>query len=222
MELVAQRVEVVGAHGPLLLPTSLRVREERVLLVTGDPNSGRTALALTLSGRLRPTRGTVRLDGSADTSALRRQVSVVDAPEITEPEGTVSVRDIVAEGLSLAGRRSGRRRVRSWLAEHDLDGHAADRFENLAGLTRTGLLLDLACESRATRILVLDCPDRHGGDPMGWYSLAARQAEQGRAVIALCDPHSAERIGVEPARVGADNPHLTETETSTQDITEDA
>ncbi|SDY98600.1 hypothetical protein SAMN05216215_104171 [Saccharopolyspora shandongensis] len=208
MEIVATGVEVIGAHGTLLAPTSLRARTGQVLLVAGDPNSGRTALALALSGRLRPTRGAVRLDGAIDATALRRSVAVVDAPQITEPDDALAVRDVVAEGLSLAGRRSGRRRVRDWLSARDWlpEGAGEQRFEHLAGYERTRLLTELACEGRATKALVLDCPDRHGGDPAGWYSLAARQAERGLAVIALCSPHSADKLGISPARVGADNP----------------
>jgi ABC-type multidrug transport system ATPase subunit len=222
VELVAEGVEVIGSHGPLLQPTSLRAREGRVLVVSGDPNSGRTALALVLAGRLHPSKGTVRWNGSERASALRRSVGVVDAPEITEPEGSVSVRDVVAEGLSLASRWSGRRRVRTWLDDHDFAGHVGERFENLDGLTRTRLLLELSAENRATQVLVLDCPDRHGGDPRGWYELAQRQAERGKAVVALCDPHSAEKLDPAHAHVSSQNQHLTDADLTAQDTTEDA
>lgn len=205
MEIVAEGVEVIGAHGPLLAPTSLRMRDGRLRLVTGEPNAGHTALALVLSGRLRPTRGTVRLDGAADAGALRRAVAVVDAPEITEPDGAVSVRDVAAEGLSLARRRSGRRRTRAWLSEHELGDCADERFENLVPAQRTRLLVELACEGRSTKALVLDQPDRHGGDPAAWYALAARQAARGMAVAVLCSPHSADQLGVPRARIGADD-----------------
>jgi len=213
VEIVATGVEVIGAHGPLLASTSLRARSGQVLLVTGDPNSGRTALALALSGRLRPSRGTVRLDGAADANALRRSVAVVDAPQISEPDGALLVRDVVAEGLSLAGRGSGRRNVREWLSTCAAAGE--ERFENLAGFERTRLLVELGCAARSTKALVLDCPDRHGGDPTGWYSLATRRAEGGMAVVVLCSPHSAGQLGVTPARIGANN-----LETSTLDSAE--
>lgn len=219
MEIVADSVEVTGTHGRLLAPTSLRVRDGQVLLVTGDPNSGRTAFALALSGRLHPTRGTVRLDGSINPNALRRTVSVIDAPNVSEPDGAITARDVVTEGLSIAGRRSGRRRVRSWITDHELDEHAGERFENLPPSRRTQLLVELATEARGVRALVLDCPDRHGGEPAGWYPIARREADRGRAVIALCSPHTAEKLGVEPARIGADNHEL---DSSTMDHAEGA
>ncbi|WP_460962751.1 hypothetical protein [Parasphingorhabdus pacifica] len=219
MEIVADSVEVIGTHGTLLVPTSLHARSGEAILVTGNPNSGRTAFALALSGRLRPTRGTVRLDGSSDLAALRRRVAVVDAPAVSEPDGAITVRDAVAEGLSIAGRRSGRRKVRSWLHERELDERANERFERLPPPSRLRLLMDLAVEARGVEALVLDCPDRHGGDPAHWYALARREADRGRAVIVLCSEHSAQKLDIDPVRIGADG---TEPDPSTTDQAEGA
>ncbi|MGW3468682.1 hypothetical protein ACWDKQ_09450 [Saccharopolyspora sp. NPDC000995] len=159
----------------------------------------------------------MRLDGAIDATALRRSVAVVDAPDITGPDGALVLRGVVAEGLTLAGRRCGRRHVRDWLSARNWlpEGASEERFENLAGFERTRLLSELACEARAVKALVLDCPDRHGGDSTGWYSIALRHAERGLAVVALCAPHSADKLGVSPAKVGANNP-----EPSTSDFTE--
>lgn len=205
MEIAAEGVEVRGPHSPLLAPTSLRARDGCPLLVAGNPNSGRTALALTLAGRLRPTHGTVRLNGTHDPRALRRAVAIVDAADITEPNDAVPVRDVVAEGLSLAGRKSRRRAVRDWLAERGLSSYRQERFENLPARERTQVLTDLACASASTCALVFDCPDRHGDEPANWFALARQHAERGMAVIVLCAPHSAEQLAVPAARVGVDN-----------------
>ncbi|MFR9730089.1 ATP-binding cassette domain-containing protein [Saccharopolyspora sp. MS10] len=205
MEIRAEQVEVTGAHSTLLRPTSLAVSGGELLVVAGDPGTGHTALALALSGRLKPSRGRVLVDGAEDARALRHRVSLVDAPEITEPEPSVPVAAAVAEGLSLAGRRSGRRAVRSWLAARDLDGHAATRVENLPAPERLRLLVDLACADRRVAALVLDTPDRHGGDPHVWYELARRESRRERAVLVLCSPHSADRLDVPRAELGADN-----------------
>ncbi|QUH00627.1 hypothetical protein HUO13_07165 [Saccharopolyspora erythraea] len=204
MEIVAEGVEVTGAHGPLLQRTSLRVHGGQLLLVAGDSEIARTALALTVAGRLAPTAGTVRLDGAITPSGLREAVAVVDAPDVTEPEPTVSVRTVVAEGLSFAGLGSRRSRVRTWLAAHDADQHERERFENLPALVRTRLLVDLS-RAAGPRALVLDSPDRHGGDPAGWYSLARRQAERGIAVVVACSTHSALRLQAPHALIGEDN-----------------
>ena len=199
MEIVAEDVEVAGAHGPLLRATSLRAATGQAQLVAGTPGPGLTALALVLSGRLRPSAGSVLLDGADDPRALRRRVAVVDAPEVTSPEGSVRVRDVVAEGLSIAGRRSGARAVREWLRRAELDDQAGERFENLAPPARTRLLVDLAVEPPRVDALVLDSPDRHGGAPQDWHALARREADRGLAVIALCEPFALQALSPQPS-----------------------
>lgn len=205
MHIVASNVAVTGTSGRMLAPTSLEVSSGELLVVTGDPNDGHTALALVLSGRMRPDEGSIRLDDNGKPARLRREIAVVDAPEITEPDDVVPVRDVVAEGLSLAGYRSGRRAVRNWLRRRELADRATDRFEHLNHAERTRLLLDLASSPRTTSALVLDQPDRHGTDLTAWHPAAAEHAANGMAVIVLCAPHSAERLDVPTARIGADN-----------------
>lgn len=205
VELAAEGAGVTGAHGSLLRPTSLRVRSGETLVVAGDPKSGCTALALVLSGRLRPDQGRVLLNGASDPAEVRRRVTVVDAPDVTEPDEALKVRDVVAEGLSLAGQSSRRSAVRSWLEEHDEQQHAAERFENLPAANRTRLLLALATTRDDTAVLILDSPDRHGGDPSAWFAAARREAERGYAVIVLCDPRSASQLGIDTVLVGHNN-----------------
>ncbi|WP_258175355.1 hypothetical protein [Actinopolyspora mortivallis] len=191
-----------GPHGPLLEPTSLRARSGELLLVTGPPRSGRTALALVLSGRLRPDRGTVLRNGRRNPARLRETVSVIDAPGITEPEGALELTEIVGEGLSLAGRRCGRKAVRRWITGRGLDEWAHTRFEQLPPRIRTRVLLDLGRAPRGTEALVLDCPDRHGDDPLNWYPAAREAAEHGYAVVVVCSPHSADDLNAPTVRIG--------------------
>ncbi|WP_017974413.1 ATP-binding cassette domain-containing protein [Actinopolyspora halophila] len=214
MEIVATGVEVAGPHGPLLDPTSLHIRSGELLLVAGPPGSGRTALALALSGRLRPDSGTVLRNGHACPSRLRRATAVVDSAGITEPEGSVELSEAVAEGLGLGGRPFGRRAVRRWLSEHGLHRSARKRFEQLAPECRTRVLLDLARVARGTEALLLDCPDRHGGDPLSWYTAAREAATHGYAVVALCAPQTARELNVRPLRIGSDQVPGTEQPTS--------
>ncbi|SDK10854.1 hypothetical protein SAMN04487820_104275 [Actinopolyspora mzabensis] len=205
MEIVAAGAGVTGPHGTLLEPTSLRASSGELRLVSGPPRSGRTALALLLAGRLRPDSGTVLRNGRRAPAELRGTVAVVDAPGVTEPEGSVELREVVAEGLGIAGRRFGGQAVRDWLAERGLRQQANLRFERVPPHCRTRLLLDLAREARGVEALVLDCPDRHGGEAISWYGAAQEAASQGYAVVALCSPHTAIELDHIPARIGTDN-----------------
>ncbi|SDP94844.1 hypothetical protein SAMN04487905_11686 [Actinopolyspora xinjiangensis] len=212
---------VTGPHGTLLEPTSLRARSGELLLATGPPRSGRTALALLLAGRLRPGTGTVLRNGKRDPTELRRTVAVVDAPGITEPEGSIELREVIAEGLGIAGRPFGARAVRTWLAERGLRQQAGVRFEQLAPHYRTWVLLDLARARREVETLVLDCPDRHGGEASRWHAVAREAANHGYAVVALCSPHTAVELGEVPARIGEHNgvsPPEEQAETTTPSV----
>lgn len=202
MEIQAERVAVDGPHGPLLRPTSLLVSSGQVLLATGEGGSGHTALGLVLTGRMKPSHGRVLIDGTPDIRLQRRKLAIVDAPGVTEPEDALSVRRTVAEGLALAGRRSGRRQVRTFLTEHGAVQHAEDRWESLAAKHRIPITAALATARSGVEGIVLDTPDRHGGPPIDWYSLARRYTEGGLAVLVLCSPHSARQLGVRPALIG--------------------
>lgn len=53
----ARNLHLAGKRGPVYGPIDLTVRTGELLLVTGPAGSGRTALLLTLAGRLRPSPG---------------------------------------------------------------------------------------------------------------------------------------------------------------------
>ncbi|MCP2164574.1 ATP-binding cassette domain-containing protein [Goodfellowiella coeruleoviolacea] len=202
MDIHAKGVGVTGSHGPLLQPTSLRVRSGQLAVVAGEPGTGHTPLALVLAGRLRPNTGTVWLDGRVDAAALRRGVALVDAPEVNAPEEGLSLADVVAEELTVAGARAGRRAVRQWLDEHDVDQPGSIRFADVPARTRTRLLVELAAARPGVGALLIDSPDRHGDDPHQWWSLAESWAERGFAVVVLCTTSSARLLGVTAARLG--------------------
>jgi ABC-type hemin transport system ATPase subunit len=202
VDIQAERVGVDGPHGPLLKPTSLRVRPGELVLVAGEPGTGHTALGLVLSGRMRPSTGTVRLDGRSAGAALRKQVALVDAPEVSEPEEALTLVAVVGEELAMARRPSSRKAVLEWLSEHDASEHASDRFEHVPPTVRCRLLLELAATRPGVRALILDRPDRYHPEPRQWWELARRQVTPERSVVVLCSTTSASLLDVPAARLG--------------------
>lgn len=167
--LSVQQLSVNGRRDPLLSATSLHAARGRLVLVTGARQEQRTALALTLSGRMKPSGGSVEWDGSARIKHLRAASAVVDSPGVNEPEQHLSVRDLVTEDLALIPRRyRGALFSNPWLK--------VNRFEDIAGLwaeqldasRRVGLLTALALANPNTDLLVVDSPDRHSGRPTDW------------------------------------------------------
>ena len=205
MEIRAERVGVNGPHGPLLPPTSLRVRDGRITLVTGEPGPGHTTLALALAGRIRPSLGSVTLDGAAGLAALREHVALVDAPDVNEPEDGLKLADAIAEELANAGLPANRKAVHHWLRKQDAVDHAGERVEHVPAEVRTRLLAEVAGSRPGTRALMIVTPDRHTSDPAAWWPEAVRQAERGLAVAVLCSPASANALAVPAARLGYDD-----------------
>ncbi|GAA2661134.1 MULTISPECIES: hypothetical protein [Actinosynnema] len=208
MRINARRVGVTGAHGPLLRPTSLAITPGEPLLVAGDPGDGHTALALVVSGRMKPSTGEV----DVPARELRARVALVDSPDVTSPEPGLSLAAVVGEELAVNRKPSGRKAVHDWLAAQHADHWAAARFENVPAAVRCALLLELAAERPGVDTLVLDSPDRHHPDPAAWWALARERATPERSVVVLCTTASAALLGVPAARLGADNSPQTQSE----------
>jgi len=203
VQITLSGVRVEGRRDPMLEATDLAWSTGECLLVAGEPGHGHTALALVATGRFVPSSGTVRLDGAAVApSALRARTAVVDVPGISEPDDALSLADVVAEGLALAGRRSLPRDVTRWLEERSLAEDRGRRVDQLPGVVRTAVLAALATEDPDVRFVVLTLPDRHGGEPSGWWETARTLAASGLGVLVQCTRSSARDLGVDlpPAR----------------------
>lgn len=184
--LCAQRLSVKGRRSDLLPPTSLQLARGELLLVTGDRQDQRTALALVLSGRMKSDGGTFSWDGSAGIRPLRRASALVDSPGVNEPEQHLSVSDLVTEDLALIPRRyRGALLSKPWLKVNRFEDVAGMWTEQLPPARRTELLTALALANPGTDLLVVDSPDRHGTDSAGWLPRLMELANDGGRPLAV-------------------------------------
>jgi hypothetical protein len=184
--LCARQLSVKGRRLDLLPPTSLQVARGELLLVTGDRQDQRTALALVLSGRMKPDGGTASWDGSAGVRPLRRASALVDSPGVNEPEQHLSVADLVTEDLALIPRRyRGALLSKPWLKVNRFEDVAGMWTEQLPPARRTQLLTALALADPGTDLLVVDSPDRHGGDSAHWLPRLTELAYDGGRPLAV-------------------------------------
>ncbi|MBG0740091.1 ABC transporter ATP-binding protein [Paeniglutamicibacter antarcticus] len=175
--LSASKLHVQGRHRDLLPATSLAPQRGTLLLVQGDGQDRRTALALTLTGRMRPTSGSVHWGHEEGIAHLRRHSALIDAPDVNEPEQHLSVQDLTAEDLALVpGKFRDRTRPAAWLAKHGHADIAAKWVDELAPEPRLKLLTDLALANADVDVLVVDSPDRHSADPQDWLPFLQRLA----------------------------------------------
>ncbi|MBO0898046.1 ABC transporter ATP-binding protein [Arthrobacter sunyaminii] len=167
--LTAETLYVQGRHSDLLAPTSLVAAPGDVLLVQADDASSRTALALTLSGRMKPTSGSLHWNGDRHVGHLRRRSALVDSPEVNEPELHLRVKDLVAEDLALIPRAERPKTSPArWLEDLGFSNSSGLWMEQVPASDRIRLLTALALSDSRIDQLVLDSPDRHQGDPGAW------------------------------------------------------
>lgn len=167
--LSAQQLQIDGRRDDLLPPTSLEARRGELLLVSGDGQDQRTALALALSGRMKPSKGLLSWDNSTKTKKVRAASSLIDAPGVNEPEQHLSVRDLVTEDLALIPRRyRGALLSKPWLKVNRFEDIAGLWIEQLPAHRRLELLTALALADPALDLLVLDTPDRHSANTADW------------------------------------------------------
>ena len=79
--LIAHGIGVVGEEGPVFGPLDLELPDKKLVFLSGRDGSGRTALALALSGRMRLSTGTLEVCGHKKQKHIRESVAIagVDA-----------------------------------------------------------------------------------------------------------------------------------------------
>lgn len=154
---------------PVLHETTLTLEPGRVLGVLGPNGAGKTTLLRLLYRFLRPTTGTVRIDGadiwSASARATAQQVAAVLQEQPTD--FAMTVREIVSLGRTphRAGFGGGdgvrdARVIGDALERMDLQGFAQRRLGTLSGGERQRVMVARAL-AQEPRLLVLDEPTNH-------------------------------------------------------------
>ncbi|MFP3466682.1 hypothetical protein [Leifsonia sp. SIMBA_070] len=182
------------AKGAALPATSAAFETGRASLARAETEQRPTVLGLIASGRMRPDSGAVTIDGATDFGAMRRRIALIDAPDVSEPAADVTVSGIVAEELMFAGRASHPIAVRRCLRDLGASDHARQTIGTVPPIVRIRLLAELALLRKGVEALVLVSPDRHGGDPVEWWTFARELAGRGIAVLVVAGDASAAAI----------------------------
>ncbi|MFS0713459.1 hypothetical protein ABC195_06215 [Microbacterium sp. 2P01SA-2] len=174
-----------GRKDLALPPTSLTFRTGRATLAIAETEQRPTVLGLIASGRMRPDGGTVLLDGARASRTLRHKTALIDAPDVSDPPPNISTVGVVSEELMFAGRLADPISARRWLDEHDLRSYSRVPIGDVPATDRIRMLLELAVLRPGVEGIVLVSPDRHGGDPHAWWTLAREFAGRGQAVLVI-------------------------------------
>ncbi|WP_437582940.1 hypothetical protein ACSAGD_11745 [Paramicrobacterium sp. CJ85] len=183
-----------GKSAEVLPATSVTLQSEHATFVRAETEQRPTVLGLIASGRMKPTEGTVTIDGEDSPKRLRRAVALIDAPDISDPAPNVPVWRVVSEELMFAGLPSHPLAVRDALDELHLTAVRRRDMSQLESTDRVRMLLELASRRPGVEALVLVSPDRHGGDPAEWWHVCRRFAARGFAVLVIAGYSSAAAI----------------------------
>lgn len=170
--------------GESLPPVSTSFESGTVTRVVVETEQRPTVLGLIATGRMRPSAGTVLIDGNEDRRKLRRSVALVDAPGVSEPDPDVTLGGAISEELMFAGGNSDAVSARMWARNMNVRDATNTPLIAIEPEERIRVLLELAA-IRGVDGLVLVSPDRHGGDPEKWWKITNLMARRGLAVLVI-------------------------------------
>lgn len=94
--ITASKLGVDGEHGPLFADVDLEIGEG-LHAIQMPGGWGQTALLLTLSGRLKPSHGSVAVCGAERPQDIRKHCAIAAFPDIDDLEDAVTVATVVDE-----------------------------------------------------------------------------------------------------------------------------
>ncbi|WP_426721744.1 ATP-binding cassette domain-containing protein [Corynebacterium auriscanis] len=97
---VAQDLSLIGDEGRVFGPLNCTIPAGGLTNLTGAGGSGRTALALVLAGRMKPTGGELTVVGETKRARIQKRVAVAGIEQIDLLERSVTVRDVLNENRS--------------------------------------------------------------------------------------------------------------------------
>ncbi|WP_375424698.1 ATP-binding cassette domain-containing protein [uncultured Friedmanniella sp.] len=103
---VAEGLSLATQAGPVFADLTFTVPRSRLSVVVGPSGSGRSALLLALSGRMRGLSGSLRLGQHAATTRprdLRRRTAIARVATLVGPEGQLTVGESMVERALIDG-----------------------------------------------------------------------------------------------------------------------
>lgn len=183
-------------RGPVYGPIDLAIAPGEIAMLVGPTGSGKTALLLTLTGRMRPSAGTLRVagvDARRRTSVVRARTALGIFPGLSELPDALTVRETVRAEFAMHGRTATPARIAATLSAVDLEVSDATKVGDLSAGELAILGIALALVPEPTIIAVDDfdlglTPSEHAAV----FAVLRSAADRGVTVIGSCvDPRAA-------------------------------
>ncbi|CAN3130718.1 ATP-binding cassette domain-containing protein [Mycobacterium sp. smrl_JER01] len=97
--IVARTITLRGPWGPVYGPVDLEIEAGGVTILVCPPGSGRTALLMTLAGRMRPDSGSLSVFGRTRVREIFAHAALAAIESLDDVAESVTVRDLITEQL---------------------------------------------------------------------------------------------------------------------------
>lgn len=97
--IVAKAISVAGPWGPVYGPLTLEIPRGGLTVLLAPPGAGRTALLMTLAGRMKPMGGSLEVLGETNVHNIFRDSVLAGVEELDAVYESVTVRDLLTEKL---------------------------------------------------------------------------------------------------------------------------
>ncbi|MCV7134784.1 hypothetical protein H7J06_17495 [Mycobacterium hodleri] len=97
--IVAKAISVAGPWGPVYGPVTLEIPRGGLTVLLAPPGAGRTALLMTLAGRMKPMGGSLEVMGETNVRTIFRGSVLAGVEELDAVYESVTVRDLLTEKL---------------------------------------------------------------------------------------------------------------------------
>src|SRR5690625_1146114 len=158
----AEGLTLTTREGPVYTDVDLTARPGTLTVFQADSGGGRSALLLSLTGRMRPTAGSLHVDGFTlpkQARKVRRISSLGLMDDVNSLDERLRVREHLTEAVMLRNRPAGRGLVDRALEAADIPNIDRDSLtKDLTTLERRRLGLALALISEP-RLLAVDDVD---------------------------------------------------------------
>ncbi len=94
---VARDIQKTGPWGPVFGPLDLDIEAGGVTMLTAPAGSGRTALLMSLAGRMKPTTGTLEVFGRKKARDIFAVSALAGIEQLDSVFESVTVRDVITE-----------------------------------------------------------------------------------------------------------------------------
>lgn len=196
-----QRIEVEGlsmrtAMGAVYNDVNLSVNRGQVCCIYGDRGSGKTAFLLSVCGRMKYNKGTIRVDGEAAKPARMRAGSAISfIPEVNAVQPFLEIKHIMAAELALNGVRGNKANTDAYFEKWGFFDLKEVRFKELDSYDAARFGVILAMASNPELLIVddvqADLTQHQSRKLVAWLKGIA--AEYGTTVLFACTEYEIAR-----------------------------